>query len=122
MKHAIVFIVALVLFPAARVAAEIDADKGEQAVVLMEKFAAIVDANKDNCDAMGNKLTAFVEDNSAQIKKLKSGKPTTPEERRAFSEKYSDRMAAVAAKMMPGLKKCQSNAKVAAALKRATTN
>lgn len=121
MKQAIAFVVALVLIPAARVDADTDAEKGEQAVVLMEQFAIIVDANKDNCDAMGTKLTEFVDSHSAQIKKLRSAKPATEEERRAFSEKYHDRMAAVAAKMMPGLKKCQSNAKVTAALKQATT-
>lgn len=122
MKHAITIAIALVLIPAARAAADSDATKGEQAVVLMERFAAIVDANKDNCATMGDKLTEFIDSNSAQIKKLRASKPATQQEREAFEAKYNERMKAVADKMMPGLKKCHGNAKVAAALKKAAPN
>src|ERR1043165_4025930 len=122
MKHAIAIAVALVLIPAARAAADVGATKGEQAVVLMEQFAAIVDANKDDGARMGDKLTEFLDSNSARIKKLKASKPATQQERQAFEEKYNERMKAVVDKMMPGLKKCRGNAKVTAALKKATIN
>ena len=95
------------------------ASDGEHAVVLMEQVATIIDTNKDNCDAMGDKLTAFFDKNAAELKRLKeSGKSVSAEQKKQFSEKYKDRMKAVSDKMMTGLKNCSNNTKVSDAMKK----
>ncbi|MEO7730451.1 MAG: hypothetical protein ABIY55_05725 [Kofleriaceae bacterium] len=123
MKHFLVLFVVLTLVPARRVYADANADQAEQAVVMMEQIATIIDANKANCDAMGDKLGAYMDKNGEQLKQLKqSGKTLSAEQKKAFSTKYADRMKAVSAKMMPGMQKCSSNAKVAAVMKKATAS
>jgi Tfp pilus assembly protein PilV len=121
MRQAFVVVVALALLPARRVHADASADQAEQAVVLMEQLATIIDANKDNCDAMADKLTVFMDKNGEQLRKLKAaGKTVTEQQKKAFSEKYKDRMQAVSAKIMPGMQKCANNPKVSAVMKKAT--
>jgi hypothetical protein len=117
MKHALVLVVALALVPARRAHADANSD-GEQALVMMEEISTIVDTNKDNCDTMGDKLGAYMDKNAEKMKKLKAaGKTTSEEQRKAFLEKYKDRMKAMSEKMRAGLQKCAGNAKVSAAMK-----
>jgi hypothetical protein len=121
MKHTLVVVIVLALIPARRVHADTNADNAEKAVVMMEQLATIVDTNKDNCDAMGDKLGTYMDKNGDQLKKLKAAdKSVTAEQKKAFEEKYKDRMKAVGDKMMPGLQKCSGNAKVTAVMKKAT--
>ena len=47
-------------------AADASADQAEQAVAMLEQIANIVDANKDSCDAMGEKLDG--DEGAARIK------------------------------------------------------
>jgi hypothetical protein len=120
MKHALVLVAALALIPARRVHADTNADNAEKAVVMMEQIATIVDTNKDNCDAMGDKLGTYMDKNGDQMKKLKAaGKTLTDAQKKAFEDKYADRVKAIADKMMPGLQKCHANAKVTGAMKKA---
>jgi hypothetical protein len=122
MKHALALIIALALIPA-RVHADTNAAISERAVVLMEQIATVIDTNKDNCDAMGDKLTTYMDKNGAEVKKLKdAGKTLTDAEKKAFMDKYADRMKAIANKMMPPLQKCGNNAKVTAAMKKVNAN
>jgi predicted negative regulator of RcsB-dependent stress response len=121
MKQSLVVLLALALALPARSFADSGADQAEKAVVLMEQLANVVDANKANCDAMADKLGAWKDSNGAQLKQLKeAGKTLTAEQKKAFAAKYDDRMKAVGAKMMPGLQKCRSNAKVTATMKKLT--
>ena len=84
---------------------------------------ALVDANKDNCDVMGDKLTAYMDKNGEQLKQLKAaGKNLTDAQKKAFTEKYQERMKVVGSKMMPGMQKCSGNAKVVAVMKKATAS
>ena len=123
MKHAFVVVVILALVPARRVHADANADNAEQSVVMLEQIATIVDTNKDNCDVMGDKLGAYMDKNGEKMKKLKaSGKTVSAEQKKAFQEKYKDRMKAMSEKMMPGMQKCSGNAKVSAVMKKATAS
>ena len=123
MKHALVLVVALALIPARRVHADVNADNSERAVVMMEQIAALIDTNKDNCDAMGDKLGTYMDKNGPELDKLKAaGKTLTAAQKKAFMDKYAPRMKAIADKMMPGLQKCSANAKVTAAMKKANAN
>jgi uncharacterized protein (UPF0261 family) len=122
MKHALVLVVALALIPA-RVRADVNADYGERAVVMMEQIATIIDTSKDNCDAMGDKLGTYMDKNGAELKKLKdAGKTLTDAQKKTFMDKYAARMKAISDKMVPGLQKCSTNAKVTAAMKKVNAN
>jgi|GEM_PF-2584814 len=119
MKHALVFVVALALIPARRVHADTSADQAEQAVVVLEQIAAIVDTNKDNCDAMGDKLSVFMDKNLERVKALHAaGKNLTEQQKKEFAEKYKERLKAVSTTMSSGMQKCASNAKVSGAMKK----
>lgn len=121
MRKLLVVLAVLVLSPARSVHADVNTDHAERAVVMLEEIATIVDTNKDNCDAMGDKLTAYLDKNADKLNKLKAaGKKLTDKQKQDFSEKYKDRMKAVSAKMTPGMQKCAKNQKVADAMKKAT--
>ena len=123
MKQVLAVALLVMVIPARRVHADTSADQAEQAVVLTEQIATLVDANKDNCDVMGDKLGAFMDKNGEQLQKLKAaGKNLTAAQKKAFEEKYADRMKAAGTKMMPALQKCGSNAKVSAVMKKATAH
>lgn len=84
---------------------------------MMEQVSTIVDTNKNNCDAMGDKLATYMDQNAEKIKRIKAaGKTTSEQQRKAYLEKYKDRMNAMSEKMK-GLQKCAGNAKVSAAMK-----
>ena len=119
MNKAFVLAVALVLafVPARQSRADANSDHAERAVVMMEQIATIVDANKASCDTMADKLNGYFDKNGAELKELNAaGKNLTAEQKKAFSEKYADRMKAVMGKMAPGMKACKDNAKVKAAM------
>ncbi|MEO6773206.1 MAG: hypothetical protein ABI467_09300 [Kofleriaceae bacterium] len=119
MKLVLALAFAVALIPG-RVHADAPND-AEQAVVMMEQLATIIDTHKDNCDSMGDKLATFMDKNAERLKRLKdAGKKVSAEDKKRFSEKYKDRMKAVYDKMAPGLQKCAQNAKVSAAMKTAT--
>ncbi len=121
MKKALLFAILFGLVAVRHSSADVTADQAEKAVVMMEEIATIIDTNKDKCDAMGDQLSAYMDKNGEQLKKLKdAGKALSEDQKKAFSEKYKTRMEAVFAKMGPGLQKCSKNAKVLAAMDRAT--
>lgn len=121
MKHAFVLLLALAL--PARSYADTNADQAEKAVVMMEQVATLIDTTRDNCDVMGDKLTAWVSVNATQLKQLnEAGKKLSAEQKKTFSEQYQDRMKALGAKMMAGLQKCSGNAKVTGAMKKVTAH
>jgi hypothetical protein len=123
MKHALVVVVVLAAILARPVHADTTAAQAEQAVAMMEQIAAIIDTNKNNCDAMGDKLGAYMDKHGAELEQLKAaGKTRSDEQKKAFSDKYGDRMKAVAEKMRPGMQNCRSNAKVSAVMKKATAS
>jgi hypothetical protein len=120
MKHALVLLLALAL--PARSYADTNADQAEKAVVMLEQVATLVDANKDYCDVMGDKLDAWASANAAELKRLKeAGKQLSAEQKQAFSEKYQDRMRVLAVKM-GGARKCSGNARVTGAMKKITAH
>src|SRR5262245_62408656 len=88
-------------------------DPAEQGVALMEKMADIFEKNQADCDKLGTELSAFVKDHESDFKKLKEyGDKQTPEQKKAFDEKYKTRMQAAVTKMLGGAMKCGSNPKV----------
>ena len=92
---------------------------GDRAVALVEKMATIVDDNKSNCDAMGDKLSAFFTANAATFKEMKDmEKSMSKEQKDAWAAKYKDRLAAAIQKMTGGLQACMTNPKVMDALKK----
>lgn len=119
MKHALVLVLAL----PARSYADANADQAEKAVMMMEQVATLIDTSTANCDVMGDKLDAWVSANAAQLKQLnEAGKKLSAEQKKAFSEKYQDRMKALGTKMLAGLQKCANNAKVTGAMKKVTAH
>jgi hypothetical protein len=113
MKHALVLLVLLAL--PARIYADTNSDK---AIVMMEQVASLIDANKGNCDVMGDKLSAWSDANSAHLGQLiEATKTLSPDQKKAFSAKVK----AISTKMMAGLQACSSNAKVTAVVKKLMT-
>ena len=121
MKKVLLFAVLFALVAVRQSHADTNSDQAERAVVMMEEIATIIDTNKDKCDAMGDQLSAYLDKNGDELKKLKAaGKSVSDEQKKAFSEKYKARMQAVISKMATGLRNCGKNAKVNAAMARAT--
>jgi len=113
-------LVLALLVPARLVAADTSSQQAERAVVMMEQVATVIDTHKDNCDAMGDALAAWMDKNAAELQHLKeAGKALTAKQKQEFSDKYKDRMEAVGKKMMPALQKCGQNTKVTDAMKKA---
>jgi hypothetical protein len=96
-----------------------DAGLGEKAIVMFEKLADIIDANKADCAKMADGLNKFVTDNSAAIKDMQEkGKGMTKEQKDAWTAKYKDRLEKATTKMMGGMEKCQKDQKVMDAMKK----
>jgi hypothetical protein len=95
----------------------------EKVAKVMETMATIVDDNKADCDAMGDKLSKFFDDSAAAA--LKEGKTAnakaTPEQKKAWEAKYKPRIDAAGKKMQDGLMKCHTNARVKAAMEKLKT-
>jgi len=85
----------------------------EQAVALFEKLANIIDADKADCDKMGNDVSRFADENAALLAAIRAHREKlTPEQKKELEKKYGDRMRAAVQKMMPGIMACSKNDKV----------
>jgi hypothetical protein len=92
----------------------------EKVVSYMEEMAEIMDGNKDNCDAMAEKLTKWNETKGKELKELETkmkGKKDDKEAGEAFKKKYGDRVDAATKKILGGSMKCMTNEKVMKAMK-----
>lgn len=120
MKRALVSIfAAAAFFVAGDVRAQSYADTVEKAVQILERIANAVDANQNDCNAMGDKLTVIVDQNAAFLAQAKArSEQLTPRARNAIEARFRDRILAAISKMRPGMMKCGSNPKVSAALAR----
>jgi biopolymer transport protein ExbB/TolQ len=120
MTKTVALVLVLALFPMRLAGADTGAQQAERAVVMMEQVATVIDTHKDNCDAMGDALSAWMDKNAAELQRLKeAGAKLTAKQKQEFSDKYKDRMQAVGKKMMPALQKCGQNTKVTDAMKKA---
>jgi hypothetical protein len=124
MKIAFAFAALLLLVPARSSHADAAADTAklmEKAMVVTEDIATIVDTNKDACDAMGDKLNVYIDKQVPFFKQMKDAtKNMTDAQKKALTDKYADRMGKAVKKMTPGITNCQKNAKVTAAMAKAT--
>jgi hypothetical protein len=112
-------VMSLVLVPALRASAMTNEEAGDKAIGLIEGIAAIVDQDKANCDKMAVDVNKYEDENAALIKELNTMKAKrTDADKKAWQEKYKDRMKAAQQKMMAGGQACQSNEKVRAAFER----
>lgn len=94
----------------------------EKVAKVMETMATIVDDNKADCDAMGDKLGKFFDDSAAVLKEGKAASAkATPEQKKAWDAKYKPRIDAAGKKMQDGLMKCHTNARVKAAMEKLKT-
>ncbi len=110
---------AAVVGMASRARADTDAQMAAKVIQLVEFAAGVVDANKNDCNAMGDKLSRMANDNAAFIDQVKArAEKASPAELRALVAPYQARFQAAVAKAKPGLERCQSNPKVASVLQR----
>jgi uncharacterized protein YicC (UPF0701 family) len=99
--------------------ADTNGDLAAKVVALIEAGATVVDANRNDCNAMGDKLSQMLSDNADFIDQVKArAEKATPDELRAVSARYQARVEAAMTKAKPGLDRCRTNAKVAAVLRR----
>ena len=118
MKNAIGLALALALLALPSVARSEDTpdQTGEKIISALEEMATIVDNDKANCDKMADEISAFADKNAALFAKGKEVEAkATPEQKKAWKEKYAKRAEALGQKMMPGMKACGTNEKVKAA-------
>ena len=110
---------ALFLMSPGDASADTNADVAEKMVRILERAATVIEANKSDCNAMGDKLTAIVDENSAFIADAKArNESMSRAERDAIQARFRARIQAATARMMPGLRACMSNPKVSGALQR----
>ncbi|HLU68500.1 MAG TPA: hypothetical protein VKZ63_19580 [Kofleriaceae bacterium] len=94
--------------PAAGAAA--DPELEERGVAFMVKMADIMDANKADCDKMAAELNRFLDSQKGLMAEMKAyGEKQTPEQKKAFSDKYKSETDAVMAKMTPAIEACQDS-------------
>jgi hypothetical protein len=99
--------------------ADAKGDMFEKVVQLMEQAAVIVDANKSNCDAMGDKLNALIDPNAQLLANAKAqNERLTPDEKRVLDARFRPRIIAAMVKLRPGFAQCSNNAKVMAAVQK----
>jgi hypothetical protein len=118
MKNAIGLALALSLLTLPRFArAETPEEVGEQIMSAMENMATIIDKDKANCDGMAADVSDFADKNAPLFAKGKELEAkATPEQKKAWKEKYAGRAKAIGQKMQPGIMACAKNDKVKAAL------
>jgi len=88
-------------------------------VAVMEQMASLVDANKNDCNAMGDKLDRFITDHDALFKEAKAREAQMSEqEKQQFEARYHARLQGVVQKLQRGLSKCITNPKVSSALQK----
>jgi hypothetical protein len=99
--------------------ADANGDMFEKVVQLIEQAAVIVDMNKSNCDAMGDKLNALIDPNTQLLANAKAqNERLTPDQKRALDARFRPRIIAAMVKLRPGFAQCSSNAKVTAAVQK----
>jgi hypothetical protein len=104
---------------AALAPARADSSTEIAAVRLVEELAQVMDANKVDCNKMGDALEKFMESHAAEIRRLREEeKKMTEEQKKAIANKYAARLQAAAAKILAGAQTCGSNPKVKEALGR----
>jgi DNA-directed RNA polymerase specialized sigma24 family protein len=107
---------ALLLGSSSGARADAGSDAFTKLVQLMEQAATIVDATKNNCDAMGDRLDAFYQANAQTLQEAKAATERLPDDqRRALTARYRQRLSAAMAKLQPAMR-CTGNAKIAALL------
>jgi len=120
MKRALLSMAAALFFVVpGDVRADTNADIAEKMVRILERVATVVEANRSDCNAMGDKLNAIIDENGAFIADAKArSESMTAEERQQIQARFRARIQAATAKMVPGLRACGTNAKVTSAIQR----
>ncbi len=89
----------------------------EAGLVVTEKFADVVAANKDDCAKLGAEITKFYEANKDAVEKGKKfATAMTPEAAAEYDTKYAARIAVFAPKMASAAK-CMADPSVVEAMK-----
>jgi hypothetical protein len=89
----------------------------EKYVGAVEDLGSAVEANKDDCDKMGDALQGIFDKNRDLLEEgEKKGKSMSEEETKAFKEEYGPRMDLATEKWVGGALECGNNKKVAAAM------
>ena len=119
MKRALVTMtVALFLVAPGDARADGNAD-AEKMVRILERIATVIEANRSDCNAMGDKINAIIDENQAFIAESKARAAAMSQaERDAVQARYAARIQAATARMLPGMRACATNPKVVGALKR----
>jgi hypothetical protein len=118
MKRAFGFALALSLLALPGLGrAETMENLGEQLVKAVEDMASIIAKDKDNCDVMASDLSDFADKNAPLFAKAKEAEKTaTPDQKKAWKEKYQGRMTAAMEKAKPGMMACSKSEKVKTAI------
>jgi hypothetical protein len=87
----------------------------DKEIRLADEMASIVHDNQDNCDLMAGKLGRFMADHAAFLRKAQA---STSEKDRQATEDDRARSRAARARMVDGLGKCHTSAKVTAAMQK----
>jgi hypothetical protein len=99
--------------------ADTNADIAEKMVRILERVATAVEANKNDCNAMGDSLNAIIDENSAFIADAKArSEAMSHAEREAIQARFRARIQAATMRMMPGLQACARNQKVMSAIQK----
>jgi hypothetical protein len=109
----VAFALSLIVTMFAAVYAEDSPDEiHDKELRLAEEMATIARDSQDTCDLMGDRLGRFMSDHAAFMRRAQ----TSPPEQDRPVDSYRDRSTAARARMVEGLLKCQTNAKVTAAM------
>lgn len=99
--------------------ADTNADVAEKMVRIFERMATVVEANRSDCNAMGDKLNTIIDENGAFIADAKARSAAMSQaERDALQARFGARIQAATMRMMPGMRACATNRKVTSALQR----
>lgn len=90
-------------------------EAAEKAVAMMQSMADAVEANAEDCDAMGDALQKIVDENKEFMEQTKHFEDD-PETKKWFDENYGPKMMEIMGGMMENLQKCAENEKVKAAM------
>jgi hypothetical protein len=83
-------------------------------VVVLEKLADLLDANKGDCDKAGDAVAKYAGDNDAAIKTARTAYSKATDDQR---KKYKDRMVALNKKARPVIVACKKSDKFMNAMK-----
>ena len=89
------------------------------ALAVLEEMATIIEANQEDCRAMGTKLEEALKKRGEELGKLqKAAAQLTPEQKRATDERTRANVAPLKARIEPALMKCKDHASVQDAIKK----